>query len=325
MNKIIPLLVALLSVAGCQQSHLEIFPPLENEQLMVQKFSVEQMREDIDAFVDGAISRHPDIQEYAELRLLKDKAAQLKSGITHPLTRTEFYRVVGQLSPYFQDGHSFLLWPYQELNKALDAGHKKFPLAVLITNDGRLQIKHSYRLNSTQVPRLSEIKSINGVDSETIVAKLMSYAGGETELLRRHSVAMRFGTSLWASYGWLDTFNVEISSPNGIQSISINPQYSWPVASESTHQSADKAHYYLQLSDEVGFIYLAHFDVPIEEFSQFIDHTFATIRKQNIQQLIIDVRDNPGGNTDTVTYLARHFARLQCTKAAVSLPRLLCC
>lgn len=279
---------------------------------MTQKLSVEQMHADIDAFLEGALVRHPDIEEYADLAELAKQTVQLKKSIIEPLNRIEFYRVVGKLTPYFQDGHSFLIWPYQELNQAREAGHKTFPFAVRVTDNGRLELKHAYQLAEQKIAIFSEIVSINGIPSEEIISNLMQYAGGETALLREHAVAMRFGIALWAGYGWQDKFKLELSTPKGLQSLNLSKDDNWPVVDEQAQgfvaSYAKKDHYYQQLSENVGFIYLAHFDIEPEEFEDFIDQTFSTIRQQNIKQLIIDIRDNPGGNTDTITYLAKHLA-----------------
>ncbi|CAM4021908.1 hypothetical protein [Pseudoalteromonas byunsanensis] len=141
MKKVVMLIATVLVLTGCQQSHLDIFPDLSDEQLMVQKLSVEQMHTDIDALLEGALKRRPDIEEYASLVALRAKVEQLKAGIKKPLNRVEFYRVVGKLTPYFQDGHSFLIWPYQELNEVREVGHKTFPFAVSVNGRGKLQMK----------------------------------------------------------------------------------------------------------------------------------------------------------------------------------------
>lgn len=312
MKKLILLLTSLVVLAGCQKNHLEIFPDLTDEKLIAQKLSVNQMHEDIDAFLNGALERHPDIETFANVAELSEQAEQLKKSINKPLNRREFYRVVGKLSPYFKDGHSFLIWPYQELNKARESGQKTFPFAIRVTNNGRLILKNAYTIGEYKIPLHTEILSINGVPSDAILANLMQYSGGETALLRKHAVALRFGISLWASYGWLDKFRLELLLPDGKQALTIDNEGKWPVVDEKAQgfvaSYSTKDHYYKKLSDDVGFIYLSHFDVEPEQFEDFIDETFTTIRQQGIKKLIIDIRDNPGGNTDTVTYLARHLA-----------------
>ncbi|MFC3096151.1 peptidase S41 [Alteromonas sediminis] len=312
MKRVSILLVLILTLSACQQRHLDIFPELSNEALLTKQLTVEQMHDDIDAFLEGALTRHPEIEEYADVPSLKAQAEKLKASITSPLTRIAFYRVVGKLSPFFQDGHSFLIWPYQELNLARDQGHKTFPLSVTVGQNGQLQLKQAYKIGDRSIPSSTEILSINGVESDQILSTLKQYVGGETELLREHVVAMRFGIGLWAYYGWLDSFNIELELPDGAQSVSLQKDGLWPEADAQatgmTASEAGKDHYYKRLSEDVGFIYLAHFDVEPDTFETFIDDTFATLREQKIKHLIIDVRDNPGGNTDTVTYLTKHLA-----------------
>ncbi|MCO7251518.1 S41 family peptidase [Pseudoalteromonas sp. Ps84H-4] len=312
MKTLILFILTLIFLSGCKQSHLDIFPELSGERLLLQELSVAQMKADIDALLEGVIKRHPDIEEYANLAVLRAKAEQLKASLNKPLNRVEFYRVVGSLTSYFQDGHSFLIWPYQELNKLREAGHNTFPLAVSVNEKGKLQLKHAYSLGEQRIPILSEIISINGVNADLLLSQLALYAGGETALLREHAVAMRFGIALWARYGWLDNFEVQVSTPEGIKAFHFESQKKWPKVDEKAQgfvaSYSDKAHYYKQLSNDVGFIYLGHFDIEPREFERFIDQTFSKIKQQNVKQLIIDIRDNPGGNTDTVTYLSRYLA-----------------
>jgi C-terminal processing protease CtpA/Prc len=85
----------------------------------------------------------------------------------------------------------------------------------------------------------------------------------------------------------------------------ISQDQAWQL---TKHVSNHEAHYFKEISSGVGLLYLAHFDINPDEFELFIDKTFAQIKQQNIETLIIDIRDNPGGNTDTVTYLSRHLA-----------------
>ncbi|GLS83698.1 hypothetical protein GCM10007894_16750 [Paraferrimonas haliotis] len=279
---------------------------------MTHKLTVAQMRTDVDALLVGAIQRHPNIEEYADLDTLRNYANELKASINAPMTRVEFYRVVGKLTPYFQDGHALLIWPYQELNKALAAGSKTFPFEVKRTKTGSLELRNAYRTGDTVIPQFSEIKSINGIPTSVILENLVQYSSGETRLLREHSAVIRFDTALWAVYGFLDEFTVEFSSDKELKKVTINRQSNWPevddTAQEFVPSHFEEPYYYRQLSNDVGFIYLAHFDIEPDEFKRFIDATFSTIRKQSIKHLIIDVRDNSGGNTDTVIYLSRHLA-----------------
>ena len=101
MACVLPVLVA------CQGSHLEIMPDLSDETLLTEYLSVEQMHQDIDALLEGALERHPNIDKYTQVSELKSYSETLKSQVTKPLMRTEFYKLEGQLSHKFNEGHAY--------------------------------------------------------------------------------------------------------------------------------------------------------------------------------------------------------------------------
>ncbi|MBE0365647.1 hypothetical protein PULV_b0265 [Pseudoalteromonas ulvae UL12] len=112
-NKSVIMACVLPVLVACQGSHLEIMPDISDETLLTQKLTVNQMHQDIDALLQGAIERHPNLGKYTQVSELKSYTDTLKSQVTRPLMRTEFYKIVGQLSHKFNDGHAFLIWPYQ--------------------------------------------------------------------------------------------------------------------------------------------------------------------------------------------------------------------
>jgi len=306
MNRIVLLLSFSLLLISCKQAHLDIFPELADPSLVDRKLTIEEMKEDIDALIEGAILRHPDLSAYADIDKLKTVANKYKSELKKDMTRVEFYQVIGKLSHHFNDGHSFLIWPYQEFTQLKKQGHRAFPLEVVIKNNSDIHIKHTYKSENKSIFAGSEILSINGVSSLQLVAALQQYTGGETRHLREQIVARRFSTVLWAALGFIDTFEIELLSINGKKRVvQISEEENWQLTKQS---SVPKAHHFRKINSTVGVLYLAHFDIDPDEFELTIDKIFAKIQKQNIETLIIDIRDNPGGNTDTVTYLARYLA-----------------
>ncbi len=299
LYRLVCLILFLCLISGCQNAHLDIFPELENQELMKQTLSVEQMSRDIDALVAGVVARHPDLPGYASLDAINRLSQALKQSLKKPLTRVEFYRVVGQLNHAFGDGHSFLLWPYQEFNVLKETGHVPFPFDVKFTSEGLLVLHRDYQYNAHRLRAGTPIKSVNGVPVKSLLANLQQYVGGETALLRHYIVARRFPVMLWSTYGWIDNFSIEFER----QIVTVTSNQQW--------HSSDKGnpeHYWERLNSTTGYLYVSHFDVPPDEFETFVDSTFEELKQQNIDNLIIDIRDNPGGNTDTVAYLASYLA-----------------
>ena len=90
MKTLILFILTLIFLSGCKQSHLDIFPELSDERLLLQELSVAQMKADIDALLEGVIQRHPYIEEYANLAVLRAKAEQLKASLNSHLIAWSF-------------------------------------------------------------------------------------------------------------------------------------------------------------------------------------------------------------------------------------------
>ncbi len=294
----------ILLISGCSQSHLEIFPQLEDPSLMDRQLTVEQMHSDVDALVEGVLLRHPDIGTYADPIDLDQAVAETKAQIETPMTRVQFYRVIGQLSHYFNDGHVFLLWPYPEMLRAEEAGAHLLPFEVVMTKDEAVLLKYDYVTESQLLKAGSRIVALNGMPIEEIMQHLQRFVGGESEYLRKQIVVKRFSRTLSAAMGWEDDFVVELSVEEQPLVVNVHASQNW--SSVITDNPED--YYFSELQPGVGMFYLGHFDIDPGEFERFVDQSFELIKKSQIRTLIIDIRDNPGGNTDTVTYLARHLA-----------------
>lgn len=296
-------IVVLLS--GCNATHLDLLPELEDPSLMDKKLSVKQLHQDMDALVKGALERHPELSAYSNLTALNSALAAYKTEITAPMTRTEFYKVVGKLSHHFGDGHSFLIWPYQEFNALKEQGHKPFPFDVAITKNGEIVLKSSYKNENKHITAGAKIKQINGINANELLQTMQQYSGGETQYLREQIVARRFPVALWAVFGLIDEFELVLTEGSVDKVVTLNAEQQWQA---SQLEKNDNDFYYKKLQEGVGYLYLAHFDIGPSEFEEFIDQQFAQIQADNVNSLIIDIRNNPGGNTDTVTYLTRYLA-----------------
>ncbi|WP_262690058.1 S41 family peptidase [Kordiimonas aestuarii] len=301
------ILVAACLTNACSEPHLDIFPPLEDPALMSTKLPAEKLREDVDAFYFGALERHPSLGEYADHAALKAAVAEIKAGLDEPLTRLEFFRHVGKLTHKFGDGHSMLLWPYPEYEAMKDAGTKPFPFDVYIDRQDQLLIREAYsNKEGGRIAAGSRIVSIGGIPATELTANLQRYVGGETEYLRKQFLADRFFIYAWAVYGIVGDVEMELETEAGTVTVAVSNTEDWQAAGADA--DADKDFYYRTLPDGTAFLHVGHFDVDPGWFEDFADEAFAAFRDAGATSLVIDVRENTGGNTDTALYLARYVA-----------------
>ncbi|MCC2604889.1 S41 family peptidase [Planctobacterium marinum] len=306
MKTIISLLLSLVLLGGCTGTHLDIFPELENPDQMQKKIAPKLLHQDIDALVEGVKLRHPDFAGYADEVTLYQQVAELKANISTPMTRVEFFRHIGQLSHLFQDGHSFLIWPYQELDKLREQGEKPFPFLVKLSTNGVFVAKQ-YRYAEQVLPAGSQLISINELAVADIFTNLQRYVGGETTVLRQAFVAERLPFLLWAVYGFIDQFDIEYNHLGKTQRLRINNQQNWQIV--QTHDPDTTADVvYRRLNDSTGYLDVNSFDVEPDVFSDQLKSAFSQIAQDNVSALVIDIRHNTGGNTDTATELASYIA-----------------
>ena len=125
-------------------------------------------------------------------------------------------------------------------------------------------------------------------------------------MLRQAFVAERLPFMLWAVYGFIDQFDIEYSHLGKTQRLLIDNQQSWQVAAKEDNANTDLT--YRRLNDDTGYLDVTSFDVDPDAFSDQLTTAFSQIAKDNISALVIDIRHNTGGNTDTATELASYIA-----------------
>ena len=299
-------LLSFTLLGGCSNPHLEIFPELENPQLMDDNISVNLLKDDIQSYYLGALARHPHLDQYAEKAELEKSVADLQGLINKPMSRLEFYRVVGQLTYKFNDGHSMLLWPYPEYQLLKKSGHKIFPFAVSITKSKESYIKNTYQSDDLQLSAGSKIVAINNIPVNKLLDHMQKFVGGESQYLREQFSAKQFGLMLWAVFGFIDDFELQYEEQGKQKTLTVSMSQHWQE--NNTEEKHSEDFYFKVLPNNVAYLYVGHFDVDPDWFENFIDQTFKKIKDKNMTSLIIDTRDNTGGNTDTATYLASYVA-----------------
>jgi C-terminal processing protease CtpA/Prc len=170
---------------------------------------------------------------------------------------------------------------------------------VKITPDDKIVLAKDYMSGEEKLFAGQVIQQINGVSAIQLLNEMQRYVGGESLRLRKQVVARRFPILLWAVYGFINDFDLKVSDTR----FKLHTNKDW-----QSDKPALADHYYKKLNKDTGFLYLSHFDVSPEKFEKFVDKTFVEIKNDKVTNLIVDIRYNPGGNTDTVSYLSSYLS-----------------
>lgn len=234
-------------------------------------------------------------------------------SIKKPMSVIDFYKIILRLTDYEGSVHNYTI-PNLDLINFLNRQKSFFPYPLLYINGQII-----FDGQSSDIPPGSRIKSINGVTDVELMHSFYKYytADGHTitEKLSA-SVNKSFGINYLLEYGLHDVFVIEYISPKSESTkkkvlpavtlhereTNIKNRFSAPVTNltDFRKQSAYSFH---MLNPDTGILNLRSFgmasgsdDPKFEPYVQFLDSVFNTLDKNKVSNLIIDVRNNPGGS-----------------------------
>ncbi|MEJ2105146.1 MAG: S41 family peptidase [Ignavibacteriaceae bacterium] len=265
-------------------------------------FSEAKLKEDYLQFRNILETTHPALYDYTSKEVLDSIFDSNYDQITSDLEFSKFLILMTEVISKVGCGHSSLWVPGKFWNVAPE---KLFPLKLVISNN-KTFVKGDFD-NSNEIPVGSEIISINDQPVHLIIKRLSSLtsADGFNSSYRQTKVAQNFSVKHAFAYGFPENFTVEFITPINKQKLekSISP------VSKETIDKSKKKHAELSFKQiegvNAGLLTINTFGYygEVEMFHNFIDSVFHEIHKQDIKNLILDLRGNGGGDPFCASYL----------------------
>ena len=262
----------------------------------VQEFSREQMIQDIDTLFSTIDKVHPDMYAVYPKQQLDNDIERAKSGLEPSGDIFYFYKQVAPLVAKLGDGHTSVFRP------AMDRENTEhilfFPFPVKVTKSKVIHVQNDYTQEQNSIPIGAQIMRINNRDASDIVTEMMNYVSGEKDFYRIARLEWLF-TPLLHTLFRDSIFDIEYMFNQKYHSISIKglsyeERYERPQQSNSQY---DNLYSFSILQDkDIGTIEFNSFS-DLDRFKLFLDSTFQVLQEENIGNLIIDIRENGGGNS----------------------------
>jgi C-terminal processing protease CtpA/Prc len=286
-------------------SQAELLKLLE-EKSYAKVFGSDELKEDLDFLFKTIKQVHPNMYAYTTEQEFSKLREQLYQRITKPMSRLEFYKAVAPIVASLKSGHTFVQRPLGLFNEYLEKGGKIFP--VELQWDGADVILKGYS-GSEDIPTGGKLLTIDGKNARDLLTRAARYLPAENKACNLASLESPDTLSmfLWIEKGAAEFMKITIKSMDGvveehtIKSLSQEEieSHSRSSAVQDTTASSDEKRYYSYsyISDsDVGRI---QFDLctDLERFKVFLAETFRKLGEQNVGNLIIDIRENPGGQS----------------------------
>jgi hypothetical protein len=301
------------AIGGCSISKTTIPMP--------EKIDPAALREDLSILNKALKTYHPSLYAYTTKVELEKAFHNSIESIHDSLTAADFaYKMVAPFVARIRCGHTSVslsarFRKYQQKNPP--AG---FPLFLKFFGDTMLVARNLHR-SDTLLKKGTQILSINGLDSRSIQKRLFESfpMDGYAASVNLARVNNNFPFYHRMVMGVDSTYSVVFIDKNKQAGTSVlrayNPgqqQQNKPSPKTSTPKSSISARRDLELrldtGSSVAYMYMANFDHPIKSH-RFIRKSFKTLKRHEIEHLIIDLRSNGGGVIDNEVFLAKHLRK----------------
>ena len=261
-------------------------------------FSREQMVQDINTLFSTIEQVHPDMYAVYPKQQLDKDIERVISGLEPNGDIFYLYKQITPLIVKLGDGHTSIFPPF---NRPEDfANIPLFPFSVRITYPEReIFVQDDYSQTRNSIPSEAQIISINNRKADNIVQDMMNYSSGEKDFYRINKLELLFLPLMSVLYGD-SIFDIEYLFNQEkhlvqVKAVSFNEMSEFFLKMNNLITS--ELYTFRILPDKnTGIIEFNQF-TDLDKFKVFLDSTFQILQKENIENLIIDIRKNGGGNS----------------------------
>ncbi|MBS1634941.1 MAG: hypothetical protein JST26_03395 [Bacteroidetes bacterium] len=267
-------------------------------------FSPEELRQDLDHLARYLPHFHPDPYRYISKDSLMKFVEFQKASITTPLTEREFRVYVKQVVAKIGCGHTDIN-ASRAYNKAIkEVVRPLLPVNVFITDSMKLMILNDLSDTDGIFPG-DEIVSIDHVPTQAILNRIFSTytADGYINTSKRQGLRYDWFKYFYGlCYGFASEYKLGIKHQGQVTSYTLKAR---PSTKDSLYMSAKPAQDTIYKTKTCQFwMDKQHNDLAVirihsfdgRHWRKFYRKTFHYLRKHKVQNLVIDLRDNGGGD-----------------------------
>ena len=261
------------------------------------KFTPEQLIEDVDFYVKALEEAHVNPYANVTAEKFRVRAETIKSKIRRrgAMTQNEFWRLFTPLVGMIGDSHSIVVEP-RFFIKAESDPVKYLPIFTDYI-DGEIVITQS--LTDEKIEKGAVITAVNGVASKELIRKLGGYRLG-TSREKAHSAAGWLWVGAAELFGRPDKFTLSLKSGKKVtvQGMKLPEVMKRRQAANADRLATTFSPIELKFLDgETAYLNSNTFTYDLEKYKALIGDAFTRIKSAGVRNLIIDVRNNDGGNS----------------------------
>lgn len=260
------------------------------------RYSKNQIHEDIVYFLQNAEEIHPNLYHCISRVQLNRNIDSLLNTLPDSLSVLRTYRAFAETTAFIGEGHTGTNLP-KEIKKQLNEGtFQSIPLQV---TDYENNYFEANLVTKDTIKKGIKVRAINGIPSKNIFKEIIALKGGLPSFKKISAINyFRFYlTAIGISSPYVIDYEYNGNKyTNNLNSIS-DKEFNKKITKKTDARS-----YTFNIIITYGYLNIKSM-VNYEQFTRFCDSVFMVIDNQHVQKLVIDLRENGGGNSELGRYL----------------------
>lgn len=270
-------------------------------------FTKAQVLEDLKVFKSVMEEIHPGLYFYRSKNEIDQYFKQIEKGVQSQNNELDFYRSIIRFISKIGCGH---IWadPADSLDQVLWKKTKQLPLQIRLLKNKMYCLKNYSSPNKSLKPG-NEILKINGYSVNTLVKQMMPYTVGDGTIVsgRLKLIESLFSFFYGLIYGQTNYFTIDFVNAQGVKTTTTLPgllvtELKKVKQKEKKLKNVDLGNLSLKLypSQQTAYLKIKGFfnwEKGKQEisFAKELTQTFKKINKAQAKYLILDLRNNGGG------------------------------
>jgi hypothetical protein len=262
----------------------------------------EAMKKDFDFILKNIDEIHPNMYAYISKEEFNTLKVETYEKLNKPLNDLEYYIAIAPLVAEIRNGHTRIRPNKKALSILQSEITKAYPIEI-DCHRGSVFIKGYYGL--LDLP-MGEILEINNRNATAYLKQICRYNAVE---LKNYDLTLvekgNLAVLMWMDNGQMKPVNLKVKSEQGqihnltIDAVEISEIKKVVVSRQSTKATPEHFEFTHDKENDVAIMTIKGFSSRhLEKFKVFLEKHFSYIHEKNINNLIIDIRDNSGGSTN---------------------------
>jgi len=227
---------------------------------------------------------------YSEEAVLAYKDSLVASWDSSYVPARVFIVSAMKMIALMSNGHAQVYWMSKAIKEELKA-HEYMPFLVELDAVNEVKVTTSSKKSSELIGKT--ITAINGVPIQELTDEMLTYVGGEPHF-KREQVGELFPVYCFLDGRLKAPYTVKTASGETITVKGVGVAGVNDLGQQKNN--AEKAYTFEVVDGDIGLIAYNQC-LFLDQFPPFLEKTFAELEAKGIDKLIIDIRNNPGGDS----------------------------